>query len=127
MRYALISTGFNQRDISMRVLMLVTAMFVVGCASQPATPPIAASAAPGAPAGDIQAQRLAAARNLNLKVVNKGGQQLFCRSSVQTATRIERAPVCYTADQLEQLQQQTQRDMDQLNNRPNTIKGLSSP
>jgi hypothetical protein len=107
--------------------MPVTAMFIVGCASQPATPPVAAGTAPGTPAGDIQAQRLAAARNLNLKVVNKDGQQLFCRSSVQTATRIERAPVCYTADQLEQLQQQTQRDMDQLNNRPNNIKGLSSP
>jgi hypothetical protein len=108
----------------MRVLMLVTTLIIFGCASQPASPP---SSAAGYPVADIQAQRLAAARNLNLKVVNKDGQQVFCRSSVQTATRIERAPICYTADQLEQLQAQAQRDLDQLNNRPNNIKGLSSP
>ena len=108
----------------MRVLMTMTAVWIVGCASQPPAPPAALA---NTPAGDIQAQRLAAARNLNLKVVNKDGQQIYCRSSVQTATRIPREPTCYTADQLERLQAESQRELEQLNNRPNNIKAMGSP
>ena len=108
----------------MRALMLLTAMFVVGCATEPTSPPTSPSSAAAVPAGDIQAQRMAAARNLNLKVVNKDGQQLFCRSALQTATRIQRDPVCYTADQLERLQEESQREIEQINNKPNYIKGL---
>jgi hypothetical protein len=119
--------NFNKRDIGMRVLMPMTAMLIVGCATQPASPPTALGNTPAEITADIQAQRLAAARNLNLKVVNKDGQQLFCRASMQTATHIQRDVECFTGDQVERLQQQTQRDLDQLNNRPNNIKGLSSP
>jgi hypothetical protein len=99
----------------MRELMLATAMLVCGCASQPAsraTPPSSPAAA--APTADIEAQRLARAKNLNLKVVNQDGQQLFCRSNFITASRIHRDTTCYTADQLEKLEAQQQRELDQL-------------
>ena len=108
----------------MRALMLVMAMLFGGCASQPGTPPTLSSPAAAAPTADIEAQRLAQARNLSLKVVNKDGQQLFCRSNYMTTSRIQRDTTCYTADQLDRMEAQQQRDLDQLNNRPNTIKGL---
>jgi hypothetical protein len=110
----------------MRALMLVTAMLIGGCASQPASPPTPPSSpAAAAPTPDIQAQRVAQARNLNLKVVNKDGQQLFCRSNFMTTSRIQRDTTCYTADQLDKLEAQQQRELDQLNNQP--ARGAKNP
>ena len=109
----------------MRALMLVTAMLIGGCASQPAGPPTPSSPAAAAPTADIRAQRLAQARNLSLKVVNKDGQQLYCRSNFITTSRIQRDTTCYTADQLDKLEAQQQRELDQLNNQP--ARGAKSP
>ena len=105
----------------MRALMLLTAILAAGCASQPSHPQTASSA------GQIEATdagRLAQARNLNLKLVNQDGQQVFCRSNFVTASRIQRDTTCYTAEQLDQLEAQQQRDLDQLNRRPNSVNGL---
>jgi hypothetical protein len=110
----------------MRVLMLGTAMILGGCASQPAslpTPPSSPAAA--APTADIEAQRLAQARNLNLKVVNKDGQQLFCRSNFITTSHIQRDTTCYTADQLDKMELRQQRELDQLENMPS--RGAKNP
>lgn len=103
----------------MRALMLATAVLIGGCANQPSSPstPLSSPAA-AAPTADIQAQRVAQARNLNLKVVNKDGQQLFCRSNFMTTSRIQRDTTCYTADQLDKLEAQQQRELDQINNQP---------
>jgi hypothetical protein len=141
----------EQGYLGMRVLMLLTAMVVVGCASQPgaptkpraapatasapdpalastpasAAPAPAAAAAPynspsgaAAPTADVEAQRLAAAKNLNLKVMSKDGQQLFCRSNLVTGSHISRDTRCYTAEQLDRMQEQTQRDLEQSYIRP---------
>jgi hypothetical protein len=80
-----------------------------------ATPAAAPTAAPG----DIQAQRLAKAKNLNLKIYNKDGKELFCRSNYVTASRIERDERCYTAEQLDRIQQANQRVFDQFLVAPN--------
>ena len=69
--------------------------------------------------------RVAQARNLNLKVVNKDGQQLFCRSNYMTTSRIQRDTTCYTADQLDDMEARQQRELDQLNNRPSN--GAKNP
>jgi hypothetical protein len=105
----------------MRALMLATAMLLGGCASQPTKPQTAPS--PGQ-ISLTEAGRLEAAKNLNLKLVDKDGQQLYCRSNYVTASRIQRDTTCYTADQLDKLEAQQQRELDQLNNRPNNVKGL---
>lgn len=99
----------------MRALMLLTAMLIGGCATQPAGPQTASSG--GAIAASDE-QRLALARNLNLKVIDKDGQQLFCRSNYMTASRIQRDTTCYTADQLDKMEAQQQRELDQMNNLP---------
>jgi hypothetical protein len=67
---------------------------------------------------DYVAQRLAAAKNLNLKVMSKDGQQLFCRSNLVTGSHISRDTRCYTAEQLDRMQEQTQRDLEQSYIRP---------
>jgi hypothetical protein len=118
-----------------RLMAFLTVMAMAGCATQPAPPSpppasqvqptsAAVGVVPQQPAPDVEAQRLAAARSLNLKVVNKDGKQVFCRFNDVTTSHIPRDPVCYTAEQLEAMQQRTQRDLDQLTNKPNTIKGL---
>jgi len=110
----------------MRALMLGTAMIIGGCASQPSSPPTPPSSpAAAAPTAGVEAQRLAQARNLSLKVVNKDGQQLFCRSNFITTSRIQRDTTCYTADQLDKMELQQQRELDQLSNMPS--KGTKTP
>jgi PBP1b-binding outer membrane lipoprotein LpoB len=110
----------------MRALILGTAMIIAGCAGQPSSPPTPPSSpAAAAPTDDIQAQRVAQARNLNLKVVNKDGQQLFCRSNFITTSRIQRDTTCYTADQLDRMEAQQQHEIDQLNSMPS--KAAKSP
>lgn len=99
----------------MRALLLLTAILGVGCASLPTNPRTASDE--GQPTA-TEAQRLTMARNLNLKVVDKDGQQLFCRSNFVTTSRIQRDTTCYTADELEKLEAQQQRELDQLNNQP---------
>jgi hypothetical protein len=107
----------------MRVLMPVMAMLVVGCASQPTKSQ--SDPDPGQLA-ITDTQRLAIAKNLNLKVVDQDGQQVFCRSNFQTATRIRRDTTCYTADQIEQLDAQQQRDLDQMSLR-SSMGGIRTP
>ena len=118
----------------MRGLMLLMTMAVVGCATQPSAPQTASStapksavsSAPALPADSVEAQRLAAAKNLNMKVIDKDGQQLFCRSNLVTGSHIQRDTTCYTADQLDQMQAQMQRDLDRLNLTPSQSQGLPS-
>jgi len=107
----------------MRALMLLAAILGAGCASQPTNPQAASSAAPPA---ITDTQRLAIAKNLNLKVIDKDGQQLFCRSNFVTASRIQRDTSCYTADQLEKLEAQQQRDLDQISLR-SSVGGIRAP
>jgi hypothetical protein len=95
----------------MRALLLLTAILAAGCASEPASQHTAANSAPVA---TTDAGRLALAKNLNLKLINKDGQQLYCRSDFETGSHIQRDMTCYTADQLDRLHAQTQRDWDQI-------------
>jgi DNA/RNA endonuclease G (NUC1) len=101
----------------MRALLLLTAILAAGCASQPTTPKIPSS---GGTIAASDAQSLALARNLNLKVIDKDGQQLFCRSNYVTTSRIQRDTTCYTAEQLDQMQAQLQRNLDQFSNTPSS-------
>jgi hypothetical protein len=92
----------------MRALPLLTAILVAGCASQPANQSTGQT---------TDAGRLALAKNLNLKLVDKDGQKLYCRSDYETGSHIQRDTTCFTAEQLDKLQQRTQRDWDQLTSR----------
>jgi hypothetical protein len=114
------------RDANMRAMILLTGLAVVGCAAQPSSPPankVVAQAPTGAAAGspgDIETQRLAAAKNMNLKVFNKDGQQLFCRSNLVTGSHIQRDTRCYTAEQLDVLEREVQRQADEFLVAPNS-------
>ena len=103
----------------MRELILLTAILGAGCASQPSTPPTASGGQPAT----TDEQRLAIAKNLNLKLVDKDGQQLYCRSNYVTASRIQRDTTCYTADQLDKMEAQQQRDLDQIE-RKSAVGGI---
>src|SRR5271156_3617005 len=107
----------------MRALMLLAAVLAAGCASQPTNPQTASSS------GQLAATdpgRLAQAKSLNLKLVNKDGQQVFCRSNWQTGSHIQQDTTCYTADQLDKLEAQQQHDLDRLE-RSSAIGGVRSP
>jgi hypothetical protein len=99
----------------MRAFIGFMALFAAGCSGQPTHPQpnaaaavsSASAAAPAAAAapGDIDAQRLAMSKNLNLKIYNKDGKELFCRSNYVTASRIEKDTRCFTAEELDRMEQ----------------------
>jgi hypothetical protein len=113
-------------DRSMRGFIFLLGLTAVGCASQPSVPP-APSVPPSAtakPADSIDAQRLAAAKNLNMKVIDKDGQQLFCRSNLVTGSHIQRDVTCYTGEQLDHMQAQMERDLNRITTTPSQNQGL---
>jgi hypothetical protein len=102
--------GALEEVTAMRELMLVTAMLIGGCATQTGKP----QSAPGTWRPTLtDAQRSTLAKNLNLKLVDQDGQQVYCRSNFETGSRIRRDTTCYTADQLDLMEAQMQRDLDQ--------------
>jgi len=105
----------------MRARLLLTAILAAGCAGQPTN-----QAASTGQIATTDAGRLALAKNLNLKLVDKDGQRLYCRSDYETGSHIQRDMTCYTAAQLDRLQAQTQRDWDQITLR-NTAAGAGKP
>jgi hypothetical protein len=130
---------YNRKgSLDMRSIALLAAMAVAGCASQPTAPnptPAQIAESPGGQAlsptvlgaaispPDVEAQRLAKAKNLNLKVMSKDGQELYCRSNFVTASHIQRDTTCYTAAQIEQMNDQTTRSLDQQNMKPTPQPG----
>ena len=102
-----------------RTFCVTTAMIVSGCATQHNDPPLPLTAAPAAdvpPAvaaaldADVEARRVAAdAKKLNLEVVKKDGKVSFCRSNVVTGSRFQKDRQCYTAEQVEAMQGQSQQ------------------
>ena len=117
----------------MRIFILFVAMAVGSCASQPSGSPTSLSTAPSVPSsavakptGSVEEQRLAAAKNLNMKVIDRDGQQLFCRSNLVTGSHIQRDVTCYTADQLDHMQAQMERDLNRLTTTPSQGQGLPS-
>jgi hypothetical protein len=122
----------------MRLAILMMTAVLAACAGQPsapvppavmvaATPVAAAPIAPApyvaanggvAPTYDIDAQRRAAAKNLNLKVINKDGQELYCRSNLMTGSHIQRDTRCFTAQEVDKMQDQAQRDFKEFWTRP---------
>jgi len=100
----------------MREMMLLAAAIVTGCASRPgfnydptqgAPLTITSSQNPSY----IEKQRIAAAKNLNLHIVTKDGERLYCRSEFISGSHIIRDTTCYTAEQIDRMDDQTQRDL----------------
>lgn len=116
------------------ILLIMPAMMaVVGCANQSSGSATNLNAAPSAPSSavakpteSVEEQRLAAAKNLNMKVIDKDGQQLFCRSNLVTGSHIQRDVTCYTGDQLDHMQAQMERDLERLTTTPSPSQGLPS-
>ena len=106
----------------MRVMIFLTATVLAGCATQPgsphpdtgAPPPTAGVAASDISATDAAERRLALAKKLHLKLVNQDGEEVFCKSTMVTASHIRTDVKCYTAQELDRLQEQTDRDVDSL-------------
>jgi hypothetical protein len=109
----------------MRKLTLAAALLAVGCAGQPdkpaADPSPAAAAGAGATATPapatapkIDAQRLADARRLGYKIVDKNGEEYFCDKSVQTGSHLHQETICLTAAQMDSLRSQTQQNLQNM-------------
>jgi hypothetical protein len=100
----------------MRGIILLATLTIAGCAHRPGFNFDPAQGTPltiTAPQNPsyIEAQRVAAARNLNLHIVTKDGVRLFCRSEFISGSHIIRDNTCYTAEQVDQMDYQTQRDL----------------
>jgi hypothetical protein len=97
-------------------MVLVGSIIAAGCAARPGFNYDPAQGMPlniTSPQNPsyIEAQRVAATKNLNLHVVTKDGVRLFCRSEFISGSHIIRDNTCYTAEQLAQMQDRAQREL----------------
>jgi hypothetical protein len=106
----------------MRAAALLTMLTLAGCAAQAPAPQNAAAAAGAADAGtaaaaptESEAKRIALAQKMHLKLVNQDGEEVFCKSSLLTGSHIRTEMRCYTAAEMDRMEERTQRDVDELN------------
>src|SRR5450432_2729563 len=110
------STSSKLGRTAMRGMIFLAALALSGCAARPG---FNYDPAQGMPLNNtspqnpsyIEAQRLAAAKNLNLHIVTKEGVRLFCRSEFISGSHLIRDNTCYTADQLDLTDARTQQDL----------------
>lgn len=117
----------------MRQIYLVAAtLLAVGCASEPAAPPVpapvapAVAAAPATPppaaAAPAAAPAAAAARPLSVqqaraagyRIVNENGRTLYCREDRKTGSHIRTEMVCLTPEELEVVREANKRNLEQM-------------
>jgi hypothetical protein len=80
--------------------IVVLALLISGCASQPKP---ATVVAPGAAPTDKSAEVLKAVQEAidkGYKIVNEDGQTMYCRKSPKTGSRVQINLTCLTEDQL---------------------------
>ncbi len=111
----------------MRRIMVLTLVFIAGCAGQPSSPPqaavpttyINASGAPieqvsvSSPKGDVDTKRLKEAKKAGFTVINQDGTPLFCRSEPHIGSRIQKDTTCLTREQWDDITSQTQRGLQE--------------
>jgi hypothetical protein len=112
----------------MRCMTGAIALVMAGCASAPTQPnpaPTAAASQPavanstgttaatntaGAPGSD--AQRASHAKKLGLTVMTVNGEVLYCRTERKTGSHLATETSCLTQEQLDDLHEQTSRDLE---------------
>ncbi|HEY2678029.1 MAG TPA: hypothetical protein VGI65_13750 [Steroidobacteraceae bacterium] len=110
----------------MRPILVLTLLFVAGCAGQPSTPPapaqavtyvsstgapvaqISATAATGA---DLDAKRLADAKKAGYTVINSNGEPLFCSTEPHLGSHVQKDTICLTAKQWDDERVRTQQGL----------------
>jgi hypothetical protein len=108
----------------MRGIVLLGLLSAAGCAGQPPAeePRTVYVNASGAALqqvsaakadGDVDAKRLVNAKKLGFKVINKDGEQLYCRTWDRLGSRVLKDTQCLTADQLDQWHEQTMQAMQE--------------
>jgi hypothetical protein len=109
--------------MKLAVLALLCAVFA-GCAAQPtpsskpvaatqSTAPVARTAA--APVdGKLTPEKLMQLQREGYKIVDRNGEQYFCRTEKKTGSQIARDTVCMTAAEVDALRELTQRRMGEI-------------
>lgn len=102
-------------------LALACALFAA-CASQspaptPAAPATKVVALPISDApinGKLTPEKLMQLQREGYKIVDRDGEQYFCRTEKKTGSQIARDTVCMTAEEVESLRDMTQRRMGEI-------------
>jgi len=100
----------------MRMILLVCACILAACAGQPSTGPKttvvkASQQAPLKADGTVDTQTLVNARKMGYTVKNENGETLYCRTENKMGSHVEKETVCLTAQQIDELREQTQRSL----------------
>jgi len=89
---------------------------VAGCASQSAPTESAATPAAQAAAGQDQEllDAIREATKRGYKIVNQNGETLYCKEDTKTGTRVRSTITCLNEAQLRAIQQNSQRNVEQI-------------
>lgn len=84
----------------MKQAVLILAMLVSACASQPSTAPVTAGSLAPASQEDEVLLAVQEAVDKGYKVMTEDGQTLYCRKDRKTGSRVQSNLTCLTKDQL---------------------------
>jgi hypothetical protein len=96
----------------MRTLIscVLAACVLAACATKPAEPPVTKRV-------PVDASNIVQAQQAGYKIVNKNGEQLYCRKTFLTGSRLKSTTSCLTAAQWADLNQRS-RDLVNERSRP---------
>jgi len=78
------------------IVALLATGFVAACVTKPAEPPVTKRV-------KVDASNIVEAQQAGYKIVNKSGEQLYCRKELLTGTRLKTRTSCLTAAQWDEL------------------------
>ena len=99
---------------SSRLFMFALAVAAAGCASHPAAQPAVASAQPPVAQAGADEAFVAELRKTGYKVVEKDGEELYCRRESVTGSNITTRTTCLTERQVREEAQRKDHDMSRL-------------
>jgi hypothetical protein len=102
----------------MRISLILFAVALVGCASQPAPAP-----APVTRQVQIDNSNVEAVQHAGYKIVNKEGEKLYCRTDAVTGSRIQTHTTCLTERELMEQNAATRQSLEPLHNISQGPKG----
>ena len=106
----------------MKPLLWIGVMTITACAGQPSHPSPTpkryvsetGQTLPAVSQGNLDEARLTRAKKQGYTLVNKNGEELYCRTDLKTGSHLQKDTTCLTAQELDALHDQTRQGLQSL-------------
>jgi hypothetical protein len=93
----------------MRIVMILCVALIAGCASSTKAPPETREV-------PIDASNIVPAQQAGYKIVNKDGQKLYCKKTLNTGSHLRTTTTCLSEKEWEEVQDASRRGIEAMRN-----------